>query len=79
MKPKVGDVVRIRFLDHAENADDAMSFEVYGRITVETKSAYQVGHWLYANEVDRAGDRNPENEHKTIIVKKAIESIRIYK
>lgn len=77
MKPQVGDVVRVEFWDHAENAEDAMYFKVYGEITKETKVAYKILSWGYVRDTDRAVDDNPHNEHYHVIVKKAIEVIDV--
>ena len=78
-KPVVGDIVHIVFLDHAENARDALRFEVIGRISSITKLAYMVRAWGYDNDVDRAADANPSNENWYAIVKSAIESIKVLK
>ena len=69
---KVDDLVAIRFLDHAQNSDDVMEFMVYGRVAKVTQRAYHVVSWEYVDPVDRAADRNPENENWFCIVKKAI-------
>ena len=70
---KVGAIVRIEFLDHAQSSDDAMLFECFGRLTNISKTAYRVHHWRYVNDVDRAADNNAsENEDCFAIVKKAV-------
>ena len=78
-KPVIGDLVQIVFLDHAENSDDALKFEVVGRVHKITKTAYLVRTWGYVKDVDRAGDGNTDNENWYAIVKSAIESIKILK
>ena len=78
-KLKVGDVVHITFLDHAENSKDALLFEVFGRLYKITRKAYLVRSWGYVSDVDRAVDSNTDNEHTYAIVKSAVESIRILK
>lgn len=79
-KLKVGDVVHIIFWDHCENFDDAMKFEVYGRITKITKMAYIIHTWIYSDPLQKVADSNhASNENSFAIVKKAIESIRVIK
>lgn len=76
-KIKVGDLVDIEFLDHAEDADDSMVFKLAGEIMEITKTSYIVATWRYASEVSRAKDDNTkENENRFAIVKKAILNIR---
>ena len=79
LKPEINDIVRIVFLDHAENAKDALLFEVLGRLVGSTKKAYIVRAWGYVNDVDRAGDSNPDNENSYAIVKSTIETIKVLK
>ncbi len=75
-RPKIDDIVRCVFWDHAQDSKDALRFEVFGRVTDITKKAYRIHYWRYVNEVDRASDDNTkENEECYCIVKKAIESI----
>jgi hypothetical protein len=78
-RPVIGDTVEVKFWDHAENSKDALLFEVFGRISGVTSKAYLIRSWGYINEVDRAGDGNPDNENSYAIVKKAIDSIRVLK
>ena len=77
--PKVGDLIHIVFWDHAENSQDALKFEVIGRLMGTTKYAYMVRPWGYVNEVDRASDTRDDNENWYAIVKKAVESIKVIK
>lgn len=77
-KPKVGDIVRIVFFDHAQSSDDALLFEVFGRVEQITKTAYKVYHWRYVNELDRAKDHNTRhNEDCYAIAKGVVQSIDI--
>ena len=78
-KPKIGDTVHCVFWDHAENSKDALRFEVFGRLISSTKKAHIIRAWGYVNDVDRAGDGNPDNENSYAIVRPAIESIRVLK
>lgn len=76
-RPKVNDIVQVVFFDHAQDAKDALKFEVFGRVTAITKRAYVVHFWRYVNDVDRVVDGNRRgNEDCFAIVKSAIESIR---
>lgn len=78
-KPKieVGDVVHCVFWDHAQDAKDALRFEIFGRVTDITRKAYRIHYWQYVDEVDRAADGNrKENEDCYCIVKSAIETIK---
>ena len=78
-RPVVGDIVEVIFWDHAENSKDALLFEVLGRLIGSTRKAYIIRAWGYINDVDRAGDGNPDNENSYAIVKRAVDSIRIIK
>ena len=77
---KVGDIVHIVFLDHAENSRDSLKFEVFGRVFGVTSTAYLIYSWAYVNPVDLAGDNNSDvNQHSFAIVKSAVESVRVLK
>lgn len=79
-RPEKGDIVCIVFKDHCENFNDAMQFEVYGKIIGITRWAITVASWQYHDEMQRAGDSSASsNEHTFSIVKKAIDSIRYLK
>lgn len=79
-KPKVGDIVHIVFLDHAQASDDALLFEVFGRLDKITKTAYKVYHWRYVNDVDRAADHHTRhNEDCFAIAKGVVKEIRVLK
>jgi hypothetical protein len=71
-KLKVGDLVALTFLDHAENSDKAMLFEAIGRLRRITPKEYVLYFWGYVNEIDRAVDDNKSNENCFAIVRKAI-------
>ena len=73
---KIGDIVRVVFLDHAENSDKAMLFEAIGRLTKITRTEYVLYFWSYVNEIDRARDDNKDNENCFAIVRKAIVSAK---
>jgi hypothetical protein len=77
--PKIGDIIRVTFLDHAENSRDSISFEAFGRVTDITKTAYKITAWGYIDPTDRARDHNEDNEHWYCIVRKAITDIKILK
>ena len=73
LKPKVGDIVMITFLDHAMTSGDDdghLEFEVFGRLVHISDTHYVVGHWLYT---DRISDDNCEFHH---IVKTACTSVK---
>ena len=55
---KAGDIVHCQFLDHAENSDEAMLFEVFGRVERVTRNSYVIYCWRYVDAVDRAADSN---------------------
>ena len=77
--PKVGDLVTITFWDHAEASDDALLFEVIGRLYRITRKAYCIKSWCYAKDVDAARDSNEDNETRFAIVKRAIDTLRVLK
>ena len=78
-RPTIGDVVHCVFWDHAENSKDALRFEVFGKLIATTKKAWIIRSWGYVNDVDRAGDGNPDNENSYAIVKSTIETIVVLK
>ena len=53
-----GDVVRIVFLDHVEDSDQPLEFEVFGRILKRNSTATTIGSWLFTKESNTAGDEN---------------------
>lgn len=74
-RAKKGDVVRLRFLDHVEGADEPLEFYVYGRVYISAKSHYVVDTWCYLNIDDP--DRS-ENINRFTILRKAISEVVIY-
>ena len=80
VRPAIGDIVHIQFLDHAQDAKDVLLFEIFGRLTGITRNAYRVHYWRYVDAVDRAADDNKrENEDCYCIVKSAVKSLRVLK
>ena len=74
--PQVGHIVHVVFWDHCENFHDAMQFEAIGRITSMTRKAYIIHTWQYHNPIQRAADKNADdNENSFAIVKRAVDSI----
>lgn len=69
-RPKIDDVVCVRFLDHAMGTDDSIEFQVWGRIAIVTRTTYVVRTWDYVNQ--KAPDHNPDNVERFSIVRKAI-------
>lgn len=57
-RAKVGQVVRIEFLDHVEGDDEPCQFEVFGRIISQSSQSTTVVSWGYSNERNRADDPN---------------------
>ncbi len=78
-RPVIGDIVVLKFYDHAQNSRDALRFEAIGRVFKITKKAYLIKSWGYVNEVDKAVDSNESNEDWFAIVKSTIDDIRILK
>lgn len=76
---KVGDIVRIEFLDHAQNDTEPMLFECFGRIGSISKDAIVVYFWRYVSDVQKAKDSRDDNEDYYCIVRKAITSIKVLK
>ena len=70
--PTNGDVVRVVFLDHVEDSDKPLEFEVFGRILKQTATSTTIGSWLYTKEDNAAGD---ENVKTWCIVNSAIQTI----
>lgn len=80
-KPKIGQILRIVLLDHADKGheDIEMSgpgplvFETFGRLAYESKDAYELAYWGHPKgEVDTNADY-------TTVVKGAIVSIEVLK
>jgi hypothetical protein len=76
MKVKPGDIVRVAFLDHVEDGDESLPFEVFGRIIKQTKTDTVIGAWLHTEEENEIGDSNIK---AWCIVNKAITEINILK
>lgn len=53
MATKPGDIVRIRFLDHAEDGE-AIEFEVFGKVLKVTRVQICVACWDYAGRPPEA-------------------------
>ena len=49
---QVGDVVRIKFTDHAEDGNE-LEFVVYGRVKKVSKKAYRINSWEYYSHPQR--------------------------
>lgn len=75
---RVGNIVHCIFLDHAQNSDDALKFEVFGRVTKITRTSYIIHYWRYVDDPKKEPDFNhKDNEDNYAIVKSTIDSIRI--
>ena len=76
--PKCGDLVAVTFLDHAENHKDSIRFEVIGRLTDITRTAFVIKAWAY---VDNPPPISGHEDNETIfaIVKRAVDEIRVLK
>lgn len=72
------EVVKIKFLDHCEDGEDAMEFVVYGVLLNETERAFKIGTWQYVDPHERDKDDRHDNENHFIIVKAAILEITHY-
>jgi hypothetical protein len=46
---RVGDEVRVRFLDHVEDGSEPIEFVVYGRVADMNSSKIVVDSWAYAD------------------------------
>jgi len=68
-----GDVVRIVFLDHVEDSDQPLEFEVFGRILKRNSTATTIGSWLLNKDDNEAGD---ENIKTWCIVNSTIQTIK---
>lgn len=64
----VGDIVRLAFLDHMEDADGAAEFEVFGRVALFDEHSITVDSWGHLDpDAERDG-----NIKSFSIVKRAI-------
>ena len=54
----IGDIVKIVFLDHVEDSDEPIKFEVFGRIIKTGKTSTTIGSWLYTEETNDPGEAN---------------------
>jgi hypothetical protein len=78
-KIKIGDVVRVVFLDHCSGSgyeSGVLEFETFGRIAGITKTHFDICNWGYLPGSKTMADDNCEFTH---IVKGAIISIKILK
>jgi hypothetical protein len=76
MKPKVGDVVEIVFLDHVEDGGDPYSFAVWGRIDKIGRQHYEILSWAHTQK----GESTLwQNEKRFTIVRSAITKLEILK
>lgn len=69
---RVGLIVAITFLDHAEDGD-ALTFVVYGRVAKVTRTAYTVESWAYEDPAEP----DLENVTRYTIVRRAITHVDI--
>jgi hypothetical protein len=78
-KPKIGDVVRIVFIDHTEGGcDKVYEFEVFGRLAVDSDLHYTVDSWSYLEWPEgHSREQERENISSFNIVKAAIKSIEV--
>jgi len=69
MKPALGDIVEIVFLDHSEGARE-LTFRVFGRLSKKTRTIYVVDCW----EPAEAGEDDADgfNRHQFSIVRRTI-------
>lgn len=70
---KEGDEVRIRFLDHVEDGQEAIDFTVWGRISLLTKRTIAVECWAYTD----LEEQDKHNVKMFTIVKKAILALHV--
>lgn len=72
LKPKVGDIVEVEFLDHVEDGGDPICFKVWGRLCKSARQHVEILSWAYstADEADV-----PSNEKRWTIVRAAIKRI----
>jgi hypothetical protein len=73
MRFRVGQIVRIEFLDHAENCPEPVPIICYGEIGEVNKKYIRVDAWRWA------GERNPANETRYIILRGAITRVSFLK
>lgn len=74
MRLSRGDIVAVRFMDHAEGRE-AIDFTVFGRIAKSCRSAITIECWTYTDK--RFPIKNNDyNVHCYTIVKSAVISIR---
>ena len=71
-KPKKGGFARITFMDHVQDDDAPIEFEVIGRVLDSTEKHVTMGCWLFA---DPGQNRDTENTTRFCIVRDAITSI----
>lgn len=69
--PKVGSLVTIHFVDHAEDSSHPIKFMVHGRIAKKNRKEIAIDCWEYANL------RKPydSNEKRFAVVRRCISDI----
>lgn len=70
IRPRIGSLVMIQFLDHVEDADEPIEFVVYGRLSHISCNAYTVESWAFVNPAEISN--RDHNVKRFTIVKKAI-------
>lgn len=70
------DIVSVLFADHAEDTDEPIRCQVFGRIRAINEDHY-IPHLLIDSWIDVAGDVDSENVKRWVILLTAIEQIDI--
>jgi len=66
--------VRVVFLDHVEDGDEPIKFEVFGRVIKKDRTSINVGSWLYIQGDNIIDDPNIKS---WCIVNSTIQSISL--
>lgn len=74
---KIGDEVRIDFIDHVEGTDEVERYLVYGRVAKVTRESYTVDSWAMK---DPSRDRDADRDNITTftIIRGTIKGLHIY-
>lgn len=72
--PKLGDVVAVTFLDHAEKSDTLLEFTAYGRVAILTPEAITIDCWHYAAGAERDG-----NVERFTIARGVVKAVNVWK
>jgi len=68
---KVGDIIKVTFIDHCEDGDRPMLCTVFGRLTKRAAKYMIIKSW----EVAEGGETDRANNKRWVIIRSCVKSI----